>query len=75
MNLVRALFFGGPVAFAHLARQARIARRLAYVRQAIDRENDLHRSHTAALKRELGLLAVEQHNAEVRAAAFWKAMT
>ena len=75
MNLVRALFFGGPVAFAHVARQARIARRLANVRLAIDRENELHRSHIAGLKRELGLLAMEQHNAEVRAAAFWKALS
>ena len=75
MNLVRALLFGGPVAFSHVARQARIARRMAQVRQSIDRENELHRSYTAALKRELGLLAMEQHNAEVRAAAFWKALS
>lgn len=75
MNLVRTLFFGGPVAFAHVARQARIARRMAQVRQSIDRENELHRAYITSLKTELGVLALEQHNAEVRAAAFWKALS
>lgn len=75
MNLLRALVYGGPVAFSHVARQARITRRMAQVSQAIDRENELHRAYIKGLRAELGELTVESHNAQVRAAAFWKALS
>ena len=75
MTLFKALCAGGPVGLFHVLRSARIARRMAHVQQCLRNEAEMHRSHTAALRFELGQLAMEQHNAEVRAAQFWRALS
>lgn len=75
MTLFKTLCLGGPVAVAHVLRQAGLTRRMKRVRLYIDREKALHQAHIKQLNHELVTLAIEQHNAEARAARFWRALS
>ena len=75
MTLFKTLCLGGPVAVAHVLRQAHLARRMKRVCLYIEREKELHRAHLKQLNHELLTLSIEQHNAEVQAARYWSALS
>lgn len=68
----RTLVVGGPVGLFHALRLAYLRHRIAEVRTLLERENQLHRSHTAALCAELNGLIDSQQRTNAAAGEFWR---
>ncbi len=73
MQLFKALTPGGLQGLAHALREAWIARRIARVRQHMERERALHLEQMAQLRAELDALQLRQVRTTARAALFWRA--